>query len=334
MTDPLAYKKYWNQFSGSQGNQKEIATYDNMMREYAMIKGVPIMYYSINVDDYKEGLDQIYGENSKPKWDRKYGMVAVLDEFSPEAQEFGLRGLVNTDEIVLFIHKSMFDELVGQRSLKITGSKERRGQFGPVAKDQIQTPHNGLIYEVINGGVHFLPNEAQMFGKKFWYKVTCKAREVSDAVLGEGEQYGAVPDPVLDPQWKGNPQYLIPNPTANDWSGQTGTPTPSTSGTSPTTGCPAPEYTTMGTASGPSDGAVPSDLLDPTTGNVKEQYVGAGMKPNSTNGDNKDIEKEEKQIIDPQTDHKVDPSSEEGQKYGPNGRIIDRKDRKELFGDW
>jgi delta-aminolevulinic acid dehydratase/porphobilinogen synthase len=38
MVDPLARKTYWNQFSGSQNNQKEIATYDNMMREYAMIK--------------------------------------------------------------------------------------------------------------------------------------------------------------------------------------------------------------------------------------------------------------------------------------------------------
>lgn len=333
MVDPLAAKQYWNQFSGSQNNQKEIATYDNMMREYAMIKGIPITYYTINVDDYKDGMDQIYGENSKPKWDKHYNLVAILENFSGEQQEWGLRGLQNVDEITLFIHKSMYDEIVGLRSRKSPTSKGRKGAFGPVASDQIKTIHNDLIYDVVTGGVHFLPDEAQMFGQKFWYKVTCKIREVSDAPLGEGEQYGAVPDMPLDAQWKGNPQYLIPNPVAEDWAGKTGT--PSTEVTDPaTSGCPnPPEYVTEGTADGPLTG-VPEDLLDPVTGNVKEKYIGAGMKPDSTFGDNKDVEKEEQQIVDPQTDHKVAPDSEEGQKYGPNGRIIVNENRKELFNDW
>jgi hypothetical protein len=333
--DPLAYKKYWNQFSGSQGNQKEIATYDNLMKEYAMIKGIPIVYYTINVDDYKEGMDQIYGENSKPKWDRKYNLVAILEEFTPEAQEWGLRGLTNTDELTMFIHKSMFDELVGTRSAATpTKSKERRGAFGPVAKDQLLTPHNGLVYEILTGGVHFLPNEAQMFGKKFWYKVTCKVRETSDAVLGEGEQYGAIPDPTLDPQWKGNPQYLIANPTKEVWAGNTGTPVPSTSGTSGTDCNNPPEYTTTGTAQGPAPASTPNDLLDPVTGKVKEQYVGTGAKENSTFSDSKDIQKEADQIINPQTDQKVEPGTDDGNKYGPDGRVIEHTKRKELFGDW
>ena len=55
-TDPLAYKKYWNQFSGSQGNQKEIETYDNMMREYAMIKAAAKMGW---IDEDKAILETI-----------------------------------------------------------------------------------------------------------------------------------------------------------------------------------------------------------------------------------------------------------------------------------
>lgn len=332
MVDPLAYKKYWNQFSGSQNNQKEIATYDNMMREYAMIRGIPIVYHTINIDDYKEGLDQIYGENSKPKWDRHYNLVAILESFSGEEQEWGLRGLQNIDEITLFIHKSMFDELVGPRSKKTPTSKGRRGGFGPISSDQIQTLHNNLIYDVVTGGVHFLPDEAQMFGQKFWYKLTCKIREVSDAPLGEGEQHGAVPDAPLDPQWKGNPQYLISNPVEDDWKNNTGTPSPSGTVTAPS-GCPvAPEYTTEGSPDGPPAEGVPDDLIDPTTGNVKEKYVGAGMKTESLFGDNDEVTKEEQQIIDPQTDTKVTPESTEGQKYGPTGRIIPHP--RELFEDW
>jgi hypothetical protein len=57
-------------------------------------------------------------------------------------------------------------------------------------------------------------------------------------------------------------------------------------------------------------------------------------KEGSLFGDNKDIEEAAKVIEDPQTDHVVDPNSPEGIKYGPDGKIIVNKNRKELFGDW
>lgn len=335
MTDPMSYKKYWNQFSGSQDNLKEIATYDSMMAEYYAIKGIPVEYFTINVDEYKEGMDQVYGENSRPKWDKKIPMLAILEDFTPETQQWSGIGLENVDEAVFFIHKTTFDKIVGIRSqLQQNKSPLRRGAYGPIAKDQIRTLHNGLIYEVVTGGAHFLPGDAQHFGQKFWYKLTCKVRQVSDAVLGEGEQYGAIPDETLDAKWKGNPQFLLENPKKEDWEGKTGTPSVQPPSGSPVPDCNnPPEYTTQGTPSGP----VPvssNDLLDPNTGQVKQQHVGVGLKENSLFGDNKDIEKEADQIINPTTDLKADPNNSEDQKYGPHGRIIKRKERKELFGDW
>jgi hypothetical protein len=196
--------------------------------------------------------------------------------------------------------------------------------------------HNGFIYEVVTGGSHFMPGEAQLFGQKFWYKLTCKAREVSDAVLGEGEQYGAIPDPVLDTKWKSNPQFLAPSPTAVDWAGLTGTiiPDVNTDQNLDVNGCVIPpDYTTSGTASGPLTGT-PTDLTDPVTGNVKEQYIGAGTAPDSLFGDAADVQLEGDQVIDPTTDKKADTGTPEELKYGPAGRVIVRADRKELFGDW
>lgn len=335
-SDPLAYKQYWNQFSGSQGNQKEIATYDGLMREYASIKGVPVEYFTINVDDYKDGMDQVYGENSTPKWDKKYTLVAILEDFTPEANQFSGIGLENIDEAVFYVHRGMFDEIIGIRTNKQTNkSRERRGAYGPVASDQIRTLHNGLIYDVMTGGLHFLSSEAQQFGHKFWYKLTCKIRQVSDAPLGTGEQYGAVPDLPLDPKWKGNPQFLIPNPTRADWENQTGTPIIVQPITPPGSGCPTPPaYQTIGTAIGSPTSSPPEDLIDPNTNTVKEIYQGAGLAPGSIFGDNADVEKEAAQIVNPDTDKKVDPDSPDGKKFGPDGRIIHNPANKELFGDW
>lgn len=333
-SDPLSYKQYWNQYNRSQENLREITTYDDMMREYAMIKGIPIEYYPINIDDYKNGMDNIYGENSRPKWDKKFPMVGIIEDFSQEQQQWGGIGLENIDEITIFIHKSMFDELIGIRTTNQTNkSITRRGAYGPISKDQVKTLYNNIVFEILTGGEHFLPSEAQHFGKKFWYKLTCKVRQVSDAVLGEGEQYGAVPDLQLDEKWKGNPQYLLNNPERQDWAGNTGTPiTPSPSAID-TSGCNIIEYTTNGAEQTPS-GEIPSDIVDSTTGQVKDKYIGTGMKENSIFGDNEDIKTEANQIIDPQTDKKVEPNSEEEIKYGPDGRVIVNSKRKDLFGDW
>ncbi len=51
----------------------------------------------------------------------------------------------------------MFDNIVGIRSNKTPiKTTNRRGAFGPIPNDQIRTPHNDLVYEVIEGGLHFL----------------------------------------------------------------------------------------------------------------------------------------------------------------------------------
>lgn len=332
--DPLQYKKNWNQFSGDFDNRKEIEFYDQQMFEYAAIRGIPIIYYPISVDDYKNGMDIVYGENSKPKWEQKFSLVGILEDFTQEVRQFGAINLENIDEISFYIHRSMFDQIVGIRTnLAKDTSMARRGAYGPIAGDQISTPHNGLVYEVLEGGLHFLSNEAQAFGHKFWYKVSCKSRQVSDATLGKGEQYGAMPDPELDEKYKGNPQFLLNSPTSEELYAKNGTITPVTTGSTGTTGtCSPVEYVTVGTAPGPLSSHPPTDLID-QSGNVSDKYIVEGMKDNSLFRDNEEIKTEENTIINPETDHKVDPDSEDGKTYGPIGRIIPHT-RKELFKDW
>ena len=332
-TDPMSYKERFTQFSGDFDNRKVIGSYDKQMYQYACIKGIPIEYYTINVDDYKEGIDVIYGENSRPKWDKKFKIVAILEDFTQEMRQYGnIMPIQNIDETQMFIHRSMFDQVIGIRSNKpIVKTVDRRGAYGPIAGDQIVTPHNGLIYEVVEGGLHFLTSEAQHFGHKFWYKVSLKSREVSDATVGSGEQYGATPDLELPDAYKGNPQYLMNSPTKEELYNNTGTVSPITVITTGSTGCENVEYVTAGTASGPPL-IPPEDLID-QSGNTKSEYILQGLKEGSLFRDNEEVKKEENAIINPQTDNKVDPASEAGVKYGPNGRILPHN-RKDLFKDW
>lgn len=332
MTDysnPLDSKQYFNQFNGDFDNRQEIEFFNQEMYQYAKIAGIPVTYMPIDVDSYKSEYDVVYGENTKPKWDRKFLMVAILEDFTQETRQFSGIGLENIDEVTMYIHKSMFDEIVGKRSN--TDVKNKRGAFGPVASDQIMTNHNGIVYDVLEGGLHFLSSQAQHFGHKFWYKVTCKVRQVSDATIGVGEQYGGVPDMNLEDKYKGNPQFLLTSPTREEIYAGTGTVPVNTNTDMPSGTCSNNEYLTTGSSSDPIVG-IPDNLID-QSGNVSEQFIGNGMKTDSTFNDQDEIKTEEDAIINPDTDHKVDPTSPEGQQFGPSGRIIDHK-RKELFSDW
>lgn len=334
MSDPLRYKNYFGQYNGDFENRREITTYDNMMAEYAGIKGIPLEYYPINVDDYEKKIDIVYGETSTPKWDKKHILVGIIEDFSEEMQAFSKFNIENIDEITLYIHRTTFDEIVGIRSNKTPKkTRDRRGAWGPIASDLVMTPHNGLVYEVLNGGLHFLAGEQQHFGHKFWYKLTCKVRQTSDAPMGEGEQYGAVPDPILGDEWKGNPQFILPSPSFENLVG-TGT---NASGTPPTSSmppedpsCVGGDYSTIGTASGPLTGT-PSDLLLPD-GRISDKYKVQGAKDGSNFNEAKDVENIANEVIDPQTDQPTEEGSPEHDKYGPNGRVI--INTRELFGDW
>ena len=160
-------------------------------------------------------------------------------------------------------------------------------------------------------------------------------RQVSDATMGVGEQYGAIPDPVLDPKYIGNPQFLLPSPTKEEIYASNGTVDANTIASTGTTGssgtCNPVEYVTVGTPDGPLDG-VPSDLID-QSGKIADKYIVPGTKDNSLFGDNEEIIKDENAIVNPDTDHIVDPNSPDGQSLGPVGRVIQHS-RKELFADW
>jgi len=328
LSDPLRYKKYWNQFSGDFNNQREIETVDNTMAEYAGIAGIPIQYFPINVDDYSDGIDTIYGENSRPKWDKKIELTGILDDFTPELQGFNAIGLSNIDEITLYIHRATFDKLVGLRSIKAPKkSVDRRGAYGPIAKDMVLTSHNGLTYEILNGGLHFLRGQDQHFGHKFWYKITCKVRETSDAALGVGEQYGAKPDSVLSSIYQGNPQFILLTPPKSELVG---------SGTPAQTGTPVVlnavdscDYTTVGSTQTPTLNTNPLVLPD---GTIAEKDKVPTTKDGSKNGDQDAIQKIADEIVDPQTDQVTEDGTTENEKYGPSGRVIVHK--RELFGDW
>jgi hypothetical protein len=335
LSDPLQYKKYFGQYSGDFNNQKEIELYDNLAAEMAGIKGIPIEYYTINVDGYADEMDPIYGDNDRPQWDRKYVLTGIIEEFSPELQAFLAIGEKQIDDITMYIHRSTFDKLVGIRSKKApVTNTERRGAYGPIAKDEIRTIYNGLVYEVVTGGLHFMDSTAQTFGHKFWYKVTGKMRETSQAAFGLGEQRGALPEVIpLDPKYVGNPQFVLPSPTraeldAADQTIQTVQP----SGVPTQNPLEPVAYVTIGAPPGPSDGTVPDDILLPD-GRVASKYKVVPEKDYSTNGDQNEIKEAAELIIDPQTDQPATPGpSGTESEYGPNGRTI--KHDRDLFGDW
>lgn len=362
LSDPLKYKKFWNQFGGDYNNSREIETYDNLQAEIAAIYGIPIYYYTINVDQYKDGMDPVYGENSMPVWDRAFQFTALLDEWSQEMQEARAFGMINTDEITLFIHRSTYDKHVGKRSTLSPSDPTRRGAFGPIAKDMVMTPHNGLVYEVVTGGLHFLDSSAQQFGHKFWYKLTLQSRETSDAVVGAGEQYGPVPDLTLDEMIEAglldedggyvcNPQSIVNTPHGPGL-------------TPPATGTPefCPDYETTGTPIGPIDpNDLPETIFAPD-GSISQAFDVPGEKPNSHFGDNDEVQEVADEIVDPQTNEIVldttrpigfngegsiiytdtgdlvpEDSSDyeifyQKWKYGPMGRAI--RNNRDLWGDW
>ncbi len=328
LSDPQSYSKYWTQYS-SDPCSRENETYDRIQAELVAIKGIDVDFYTLNVDDYAAGLDQVYGENSRPKWDRRFIMKAMLDTWTPEPIIFNIGGRQTSDEITLFFHRGTFDKSVGVRSNKApTTSPDRRGAWGPVAKDMFMTPHNGLIYEVTEGGLHFLDAKAQHFGYKFWYKVTAKVREVSDAGIGMGEQYGAVPDKPLPEKYKGNPQFILETPTEAELMQNDDpvyTQSPDITAAEPT------EFFTTASPIGPNDGTIPPDLLL-GDGRINGKYVVPDTKEGSKTSDREKIKIVADQIVDPQTDQVVDPDSPEGQKYGPNGRVI--PNNRNLWGDW
>lgn len=346
--DPFKYDKYFGQFGGSYNNGREIDYFDKQQAEYAAIYGIPINYYTINVDDYKEGMDIIYGENSTPVWDRKFQMKALLDEYSQEMVQWQGAGQIGTDEITLFIHKSTYDQLVGQRSALTPGGPERRGGYGPITRDMIMTTHNNIVYEVITGGVHFMDSSAQLFGHKFWYKCTLKQREVSPAQIGAGEQYGALPDLTIeelmeagiigDGNYVCNPQGVVdkpcgpdgtpiecPNPNDNlgdcpDYSTWT-----NGSQTCDTSASPevCPDYTTSGSGpayeqrplnggtpgpSGDEPSNVPDDVFLPD-GRLNMKYDVPGAKQYSDYNDGPEIQETADQIVDPQTDMPIQEPS-------------------------
>lgn len=368
LDDPLKYKKYWNQYGGDYNNSREIEMMDNLQAEYAGIYGIPIEYYPISVDAYAEGMDPIYGENSTPVWDRKYQLTGIIDEYSQEMLQWQAAGQMNVDEVTMYIHRSTYDKLIGIRSAKAPSTDPtRRGAYGPVPKDMLRTPYNGHIYEVVTGGLHFLETNAQHFGHKFWYKVTLKSREVSDAQIGKGEQYGALPDMTLDEMiaagmldedggYVCNPQAVVETPDlCKPIDG---------SCTTPLTGMPnaCPDYETVGAPAGPSDGeTVPDDLLL-NDGRVSGKYQVPGERPMSRAGDQYEVQRVANELVDPQTNEIVQEASAsmtynsegtivyaetgmpvpegsddwniflQNQKYGEMGRVI--RNNRDLWGDW
>jgi hypothetical protein len=326
LDDPLKYKRFFNQFGGEYNNSREIETYDNLQAEFAGIYGVPIEYYTIHVDGYKDGLDVIYGENSVPVWDRKFQLTGIIDEYSQELMNWQAAGPVNIDEVTMYIHRSTFDKLIGFRSLNVpVTDPNRRGGWGPVPKDIIKTPYNGFYYEVITGGVHFMDSRAQQFGHKFWYKVTLKSREISDTYIGKGEQYGGVPDPTLQ-QLIDSEQ--IPADKAYTCNPQAVVGTPAEMQTSPATGMPScipyQDPITHGDQERVED--IANQIIDPQTNEIV-QSASAEMTYNS-----------EGSVIYVASGQLVPEGSDDwnifmqNQKYGNMGRVI--RNNRDLWGDW
>jgi hypothetical protein len=333
-SDPFRWKRYFGQFSGDYDNNREIETYDSLMAEYAGIAGVPIIYYTINVDQYKNGINIATGENSSPLWDRSIQLTALQENWSNEAQKITTFNLENIDELVLFIHRSTFDKLIGPRSENtpvqgpnLTPRPTRRGGYGPITKDIVKTLNNDLYYEVITGGLHFLESNAQHFGHKFWYKLTLKPREPSAPIIGTGEQYGLSQQTMTLEQlalskglpadyYKGNSQFVIPTPSCDDLLHPY--PDPELAGTVPPSSsnpdsCGRINYQTTGGNIGPLS-EIPDDYYLPD-GRIADKYRVEGPKSFSNSSDTAKVQTHAETVIDPQSNLTVTkdlPSGRQG----------------------
>lgn len=330
LSDPLRYKQYWNNFSGERNNP-EIQTYDTVMAEYAGIKGIPIEFYTLNIDHYKENMDALWGENTKSTWDRCFTLTAILDEWSQDTLEWQQGVQWQTDQIILYIHRSTFDSIVGKRS-NVDPRGQRVENSGPVEKDMLKVIPTGLVYEVITAGLHFLSPQDQHFGHKFWYKLTCQIREVSHATVGVGEQYGNTQQQNLEEIYTQNLQCLVPTPNLETeeeicvaeptYDSCNGYSTIAGCQTQPVTGMPniCPNYETVGTDGSPIQ-------------NTNDMCTVEPPKQNSTHGQNEQIESAaHDDIYNPKTLEITEPESEDNIKYGPHGSVIPNK--RDLWGDW
>jgi hypothetical protein len=334
----MRWKKYFGQFGGQYDNNREIQTYDNMQAEISGIYGMPILYYTLNIDDYKNSMDIVHGESATPKWDRVFKLTALNDNFTQEAQKFSSFGLENIDELSVYIHRSTFDRLIGGRSgltpiksPNLTARPSERGGFGPAPLDIIETVHNGLVYEVVQGGLHFLDSNAQHFGYKFWYKLTLKQRETSSPTIGIGENYGPRPANISLEEFAelkglprdyylGNTQFVVKTPACEDLrSSYADTTLNMAISAGPLDSCGVISYTTMGMPQ--ISGGIPSDALS-EDGRTPEKYLMRGPRPQSNSGEGDEIQKEADQTIDPIQGIKVYSDSASGREIVLDGQGV------------
>lgn len=186
LQDPLAYKDFWHQFNGYFENEDEIEFWDDQIAEWFAIYGVPLKYFPVVVDANK---DRVFGEDTTKTYTTVKHLTGWVEGGAyDENLIYNPFGQINQVDFVMYVHRNTFVKVIGRKPL--TGDQFTFFQ-------DVTT----MTFEVNHLDETTLGQEGNFFGHRGCYVLTCKEREISQALIGEGETHG-----VTDPQ--GN---LLPN---------------------------------------------------------------------------------------------------------------------------
>lgn len=175
LDNPWEYKGFWHQFDGQFKNGDEIEFWDNQIAEWFGIYGVPMRYFPVVAN---KDADRIFGEDQNMSRTTVHLLTGVIEGGQmDENLLFNAFGQLNQVEFVLFVHKNTFIKQVGRK---------------PFPNDQFtfETDVTTQIFEVNHVDETTLGAEGNFFGHRGAYVLTCKEREISQAVVGGGETYG------------------------------------------------------------------------------------------------------------------------------------------------
>ena len=187
LNNPLEYKDFWHQFNGQFENQDEQGFWDDQLSEWFGIYGIPMKYAAADIKI--EDVDRVFGEITNTRFPSVVDLTGIIEGASiDENIMYNGFGQLNNVEFVMYVHQLTFLKHVGRK---------------PYPKDQFQLKNDvsTQTFEVIHTDESTIGTEANFFGHRGTYVLSCREREVSQSTVGQGEDYG-----VTDQQ--GN---LLPN---------------------------------------------------------------------------------------------------------------------------
>lgn len=197
--NPLGKKKWFTPFTGDLSQRNTLNMYDSLIAQQFQIFGIPIEIVSSDVNENK---DRIFGEDTTKKYIQKHKMTCLLKEGSvEETLQFNSFGQLNIVEFSLYLHIDTFKNLLG----KDVDPKPSDLVFLSVPDGPDGAGYNSnLGFEVMHVGFSTLGLEGNILGRRTLYELVVREREVSEATVGQGEQYGIIQTIRIPQEWVGD----------------------------------------------------------------------------------------------------------------------------------